>query len=83
MFIGDIGGTLKQIPEAPCATCGFARMCRDQLLACGVFANFVDRGKFDRDAPRSPTSKISRQIFDDEGEGGDLSLGASTRPPTP
>jgi hypothetical protein len=70
MFIGDISRyTLEQIPEAPCATCGFSRMCRDQLLACRVFSEFVDRGKFDRDAPRRPTSRIYGQIFGDEGGG--------------
>lgn len=70
MFIGDIAKfTLEKIPEAPCATCGFSRMCRDQLLACRVFADFVDRGKFDRDAPRRPTSKVYRQLFNDEAEG--------------
>lgn len=60
---------LDQLPEAPCDTCGFSRMCRDQLLACGVFANFVDRGKFDRDAPRRPTSRIYRVVFGEEREG--------------
>jgi len=70
MFIGDIGRALEKIPEAPCATCGFSRMCRDQLLACRVFSEFVDRGKFDRDAPRRPTSRIYRQLFAEEAEGG-------------
>jgi hypothetical protein len=45
-------------------------MCRDQKLACRVFERFVDRGKFDRDEPRRPISKIYRRLFADEGEGG-------------
>jgi len=53
-------------------------MCRDQLLACHGFSEFVDRGKFDRDAPRRPTSKVYRQLFTDEVEGVSKSSGASS-----
>lgn len=59
-----------QLPEAPCDTCRFSRICRNQLLACRVFSDFVDRGHFDRDAPRRPTSRIYRAVFGDERQGG-------------
>jgi hypothetical protein len=72
MGIGDPAHYLARMAEevAPCRTCGLARMCRDQRLACRVFEQFVDRGKFDRDEPRRPISKIYRRLFADEGEGG-------------
>jgi hypothetical protein len=53
----------------PCLACGFARMCRDQKLACSLFEQFVDRGKLDRDEQRQPISKIYHSLFPDEGRG--------------
>lgn len=67
----------------PCIACGFSRMCRDQRLACDVFEAFVERGRFDREAPRRPVSRIFRNLFGTrEQEGGGVqSLGASGRTP--
>jgi hypothetical protein len=62
----------QEVP--PCLACGLARMCRDQKLACRGFERFVDRGKFDRDEPRRPISKIYHRLFPDEGEGLSKSL---------
>lgn len=68
----------------PCIACGFSRMCRDQRLACDVFEAFVERGHFDRDAPRRPVSRIFRNLFvTREQEGAVQSLGASGRTPAP
>lgn len=58
------------LPDPPCRACGFATMCRVQCLACDTFRAFVDRGQFNRDAPRRPTSRIYRQLFAEEAEGG-------------
>jgi len=55
--------------EPPCMACGFARMCRDQRLACAVFTSFVDRGQFDRNAQRRPTSKTYQALFGEQREG--------------
>jgi hypothetical protein len=76
MGIGDASHYLARMAEEvpPCLACGFARMCRDQKLACRVFEQFVDRGKFDRDEPKRPISKIYHRLFPDEGDmGGEIS----------
>jgi hypothetical protein len=67
----------------PYLACGFAKMCRDQKLACSVFEQFVDRGKLDRDEPRRPISKIYHSLFPDEGEGHIAPLAPTKRPPAP
>jgi hypothetical protein len=78
----DLARFACEIP--PCIACGFSRMCRDQRLACAVFEAFVERGRFDKDAPRRPVARIFRNLFvTREQEGGVQSLGASGRTPAP
>lgn len=70
---GSVDSTSPHEPDqghkAPCVACGFTRMCRDQRLACAVFITFVDRGQFDRNAPRRPTSKNYQTLFGKQPEG--------------
>jgi len=60
---GEAGRYALERSPAPCMTCGFSRICASGHLACAVFGEFVERGIFDRNAPRRPTRAQFRAIF--------------------
>jgi len=74
-YVGGYG--LERMPNPPHLTRGFARTRRDQRLGCKAFSTFVDRRKFDRNAPRQATSKPHQHLFIDQVEVAPKSSGAS------
>ena len=63
MRASDAAHYLAAIPDPPCVGCGMAQLCRRDRIACDPFAAYAHEGRFDRDAPRRPTSAIYARIY--------------------
>lgn len=63
MLLSDAGHYRIETSIEPCRDCRLRSRCRDERLACALFEQFVDRGRFDLDAPRRPTSRTFRALF--------------------
>lgn len=60
---GHYDAVAALLEPAPCEACGMANLCRRDRLACEPFAEYVHEGRFDRDAPRRPTSATFERLF--------------------
>ena len=60
---GHYDAVAALLEPAPCEACGMANLCRRDRIACATFAEYALEGRFDRDAPRRPTSEIYARLF--------------------
>ena len=60
-----IAEAIKEVPPAPCDDCINAVRCAWKSLACVAFYEYSrsQRGRYNPDAPRMPTSAIYNQVF--------------------
>jgi hypothetical protein len=53
----------RTLNPAPCDFCPMTRLCAFNDLACSPFVDFVDRGRFDPNAPRRPLHSTWAKLF--------------------
>jgi hypothetical protein len=48
----------------PCLGCAHAPRCAAERLACSAFSSWVEYGRIDRRATRTPSARVYRLLFE-------------------